>query len=440
MTINLSMPVTHELRPRITVVGVGGAGTNAVNNMITAHLEGVEFVACNTDAQSLHQCLTERRIQLGNTITQGLGAGARPEIGRAAAEEAIDELLDQLQGSHMVFITAGMGGGTGTGAAPVIAEIAREVGALTVAVVTKPFPFEGKQRGRHADKGLEELHRVCDTLITIPNHRLLALSGKDTPMQQSFRLADDVLLGAVKGISDLITVHGLINLDFADVRTIMNEMGNALMGTGIGVGESRAKDAAYAAISSPLLEDVSIDGARGVLINITGGPDMTLWEVNEASTLIQEAAHEDANIIFGAVIDESMKPGELRVTVIATGLEGERKLVAPDRNAGSTRPAPPSENVYVQPIRREPAPHPRAEAAPGIAAQPDPAPPAQPRASAPVVQIHEPAPAPEFVSPFEDEYDVPAFLRKRRVAAAAGVTTNADDDELPAFLRKTAAD
>jgi cell division protein FtsZ len=429
-----------ELKAKIRVIGVGGAGGNALDTMIRSGLAGVEFIAANTDAQALTHKLAPTKVQLGTQVTRGLGCGANPERGRAAAIEDRDKLRDLLIGSDMVFVTAGMGGGTGTGAAPVIAEIAREVGALTVAVVTKPFPFEGKQRGRHADKGLEELHRVCDTLITIPNHRLLALSGKDTPMQQSFRLADDVLLGAVKGISDLITVHGLINLDFADVRTIMNEMGNALMGTGIGVGESRAKDAAYAAISSPLLEDVSIDGARGVLINITGGPDMTLWEVNEASTLIQEAAHEDANIIFGAVIDESMKPGELRVTVIATGLEGERKLVAPDRNAGSTRPAPPSENVYVQPIRREPAPHPRAEAAPGIAAQPDPAPPAQPRASAPVVQIHEPAPAPEFVSPFEDEYDVPAFLRKRRVAAAAGVTTNADDDELPAFLRKTAAD
>ena len=372
------------------------------------------------------------KVQLDPQMTRNLNYSANPKHKRATTIEDREKLRDLLIGSDMVFVTAGMGGGTGTGAAPVIAEIAREVGALTVAVVTKPFPFEGKQRGRHADKGLEELHRVCDTLITIPNHRLLALSGKDTPMQQSFRLADDVLLGAVKGISDLITVHGLINLDFADVRTIMNEMGMALMGTGIGVGESRAKDAAYAAISSPLLEDVSIDGARGVLINITGGPDMTLWEVNEASTLIQEAAHEDANIIFGAVIDETMKPGELRVTVIATGLEGERKLAAPDRSAATARPTPPSESVHVQPIRREPASQPRAEE-PIIAAQPEPAPAPQ-RTTAPVVQIHEPAP--EFVSPFEDEYDVPAFLRKRRVAAAAGA--NADDDELPAFLRKTA--
>jgi cell division protein FtsZ len=426
-----------ELKAKIRVIGVGGAGGNALDTMMRSGLAGVEFIAANTDAQALQHKLAPTKVQLGTQVTRGLGCGANPERGRAAAIEDRDKLRDLLIGSDMVFVTAGMGGGTGTGAAPVIAEIAREVGALTVAVVTKPFPFEGKQRGRHAEKGLEELHRVCDTLITIPNHRLLALAGKDTRMQESFRIADDVLLGAVKGISDLITVHGLINLDFADVRTIMNEMGQALMGTGIGVGESRAKDAAYAAISSPLLEDVSIDGARGVLINITGGADMTLWEVNEASTLIQEAAHEDANIIFGAVIDENMKPGELRVTVIATGLEGERKLVAPDRSAATARPAPPSESVHVQAIRRDPAPQPRAEEPVIAAPEPEPAvaPAPQPRAAAPVVAIHD-AHAPEFVSPFEDEYDVPAFLRKRRASAAAGA--NADDEELPAFLRKTA--
>jgi cell division protein FtsZ len=342
-----------------------------------------------------------------------------------------------LIGSDMVFITAGMGGGTGTGAAPVIAEIAREVGALTVAVVTKPFPFEGRQRGRHAEKGLEDLHRVVDTLITIPNHRLLALAGKATPMLESFKLADDVLLNAVKGISDLITVHGLINLDFADVRTIMNEMGSALMGTGIGIGESRAKDAAYAAISSPLLEDVSIDGARGVLINITGGTDMTLWEVNEASTLVQEAAHEDANIIFGAVIDETMKPGELRVTVIATGLQGDHARVGSERSEREVRARAPAESVYAQPIRREqpPAPAARAEA-PASARNVEAAPAPVQRPVAPVAHIHEAAHAPEFVSPFEDEYDVPAFLRKRR--ATAEPRGKDEDEELPAFLRRSA--
>ncbi len=316
---------------------MGGAGGNALNTMIRAGLTGVEFVAANTDAQALAHKLAPTKVQLGTEVTRGLGCGANPERGREAAIEDREKLRDLLIGADMVFVTAGLGGGTGTGAAPVIAEVAREVGALTVAVVTKPFPFEGRQRSRHAEKGLDDLHRVVDTLITIPNHRLLALAGKNTPMVESFKLADEVLLNAVKGISDLITVHGLINLDFADVRTIMNEMGKALMGTGVGVGENRAKDAAYAAISSPLLEDVSIDGARGVLINITGGPDMTLYEVNEASTLMQEAAHEDANIIFGAVIDEHAKPGEIRVTVIATGLEDHRERLGTER--GAARPS-----------------------------------------------------------------------------------------------------
>jgi cell division protein FtsZ len=289
------------------VVGVGGGGGNALNTMIRSGLAGVEFCAANTDNQALEHSLAPLRIQLGTGITRGLGCGANPDRGRDAALEDRDRIRDLLTGADMVFITAGLGGGTGTGAAPVIAEVAREVGALTVGVVTKPFGFEGKVRQRYAERGLEELHRVVDTLITIPNHRLLALAGKNTALSSAFKLADDVLLNAVKGISDLITVHGLINLDFNDVRTIMNEMGQALMGTGIGRGENRAREAAQAAISSPLLEDLSIDGARGVLINITGGADMTLYEVNEASTLIQEAAHEEANIIFGAVIDEGLK-------------------------------------------------------------------------------------------------------------------------------------
>jgi cell division protein FtsZ len=426
-----------ELKAKIRVIGVGGAGGNALDTMIRSGLSGVEFIAANTDAQALAHKLAPTKLQLGTQVTRGLGCGANPDRGRAAAIEDRERLRDLLIGSDMVFVTAGMGGGTGTGAAPVIAEVAREVGALTVAVVTKPFPFEGKQRSRHAEKGLDDLHRVCDTLITIPNHRLLALAGKDTPMVQSFRLADDVLLNAVKGISDLITVHGLINLDFADVRTIMNEMGMALMGTGVGVGESRAKDAAYAAISSPLLEDLSIDGARGVLINITGGTDMTLWEVNEASTLVQEAAHEDANIIFGAVIDESMNPGELRVTVIATGLESERTRTDRSERERASRREPAEETTYVQPIRREPAlaPASRAEAeAPVRHSEPEAAPAAPPRNAAPVVPLHDAARAGDFVSPFEDEYDVPAFLRKRR----AEPRRDEDDDELPAFLRRSA--
>jgi cell division protein FtsZ len=320
MTINLSMPVTHELRPRITVVGVGGAGTNAVNNMITSHLEGVEFVACNTDAQSLAHSLTERRIQLGTSITQGLGAGARPEIGRAAAEEATEEILDQLQGSHMVFITAGMGGGTGTGAAPVIARAVREQGILTVGVVTKPFHFEGAHRMRVAEGGLTELQQYVDTLIVIPNQNLFRIANERTTFAEAFKLADNVLHMGVRGVTDLMVMPGLINLDFADIRTVMSEMGKAMMGTGEGNGDRRAIEAAEAAISNPLLDEVSMRGARGVLINITGGPDMTLFEVDEAANRIKEEVDPDANIIVGSTLDESMD-GEMRVSVVATGIE-----------------------------------------------------------------------------------------------------------------------
>jgi cell division protein FtsZ len=320
MTINLSMPVTHELRPRITVVGVGGAGTNAVNNMITAHLEGVEFVACNTDAQSLAHSLTERRIQLGTSITQGLGAGARPEIGRAAAEEAIEEMLDQLQGSHMVFITAGMGGGTGTGAAPVIARAVREQGILTVGVVTKPFHFEGAHRMRVAEAGLTELQQYVDTLIVIPNQNLFRIANERTTFAEAFKLADNVLHMGVRGVTDLMVMPGLINLDFADIRTVMSEMGKAMMGTGEGSGDRRAIEAAEAAISNPLLDEVSMRGARGVLINITGGPDMTLFEVDEAANRIKEEVDPEANIIVGSTLDESVD-GEMRVSVVATGIE-----------------------------------------------------------------------------------------------------------------------
>jgi cell division protein FtsZ len=327
MTINLSMPVNHELRPRISVVGVGGAGTNAVNNMITAHLEGVEFLACNTDAQSLAQSLTERRIQLGTSITQGLGAGARPEIGRAAAEEAVEELLDQLQGSHMVFITAGMGGGTGTGAAPVIARAVREQGILTVGVVTKPFHFEGAHRMRVAEGGLAELQQYVDTLIVIPNQNLFRIANERTTFAEAFKLADNVLHMGVRGVTDLMVMPGLINLDFADIRTVMSEMGKAMMGTGEGSGERRAIEAAEAAISNPLLDEVSMRGARGVLINITGGPDMTLFEVDEAANRIKEEVDPDANIIVGSTLDESLD-GVMRVSVVATGIEVRPSAVA----------------------------------------------------------------------------------------------------------------
>ncbi|MDH3660890.1 MAG: cell division protein FtsZ [Alphaproteobacteria bacterium] len=333
MTINLSMPVTHELRPRITVVGVGGAGTNAVNNMITSHLEGVEFVACNTDAQSLHQCLTERRIQLGNTITQGLGAGARPEIGRASAEEAIEELLDQLNGSHMVFITAGMGGGTGTGAAPVIARAVREQGILTVGVVTKPFHFEGTHRMRVAEGGLAELQQYVDTLLVIPNQNLFRLANERTTFADAFKLADNVLHMGVRGVTDLMVMPGLINLDFADIRTVMSEMGKAMMGTGEADGERRAVEAAEAAISNPLLDEVSMKGARGVLINITGGMDMTLFEVDEAANRVREEVDPEANIIVGSTMDESMD-GQMRVSVVATGIDaGDQPIYGQGQSA-----------------------------------------------------------------------------------------------------------
>jgi cell division protein FtsZ len=302
----------------LKVVGVGGGGCNAVNTMIKAGLNGVEFVGANTDAQALAACTAPIRVQLGAKLTKGLGAGANPEIGRNAMLEDKDRIREMLVGADMVFITAGLGGGTGTGGAPILATIAREAGALTVAVVTKPFLFEGKRRQRQAEEGLKELRKCVDTLITIPNQRLLNIAGRDMSLLETFRKADEVLLQAVRGISDLITINGLINLDFADVRTVMSEMGLALMGTGIASGENRAVEAAQRAISSPLLEDITISGARGILINITGGADLTLYEVNEASTLVQEEADEEANIIFGAVIDESLRE-EMRVTVIATG-------------------------------------------------------------------------------------------------------------------------
>jgi len=309
---------SEVLGARIKVIGVGGAGGNAINTMITSGLAGVDFIAANTDMQALSGNLAPTKLQLGGALTKGLGAGANPDVGRQAALDDSEVLREQLAGADMVFVTAGMGGGTGTGGAPVVARIAKELGALTVAVVTKPFQFEGKKRMRQADEGLREVKDAVDTLIAIPNQRLLAVAGRSASLLETFKKADDILMQAVRGISDLITVHGLINLDFADVRTIMAEMGMAMMGTGAASGENRAVEAAQKAISSPLLEDVSIHGAKGVLINITGSHDLSMHEVNEAATLIQEEAHEDANIIFGAVIDDRMGD-DIRITVIATG-------------------------------------------------------------------------------------------------------------------------
>jgi cell division protein FtsZ len=318
----------QQLAAKIKVIGLGGGGSNAVNRMIASRFTGVTFIVANTDAQALRASPSPTKLQLGGKLTGGLGAGSDPEVGRRAAAEDRETLAQMLTGADMVFITAGMGGGTGTGAAPVVAALAKEAGALTVAVVTKPFAFEGSRRSRQADAGIQELRGIVDTLITIPNQRLLAVVEKGTSLQEAFRVADSVLQQAVQGISDLILVPGLINLDFADVRAIMSGMGLALMGAGVGRGEHRAIDAAQKAIASPLLEETSIEGARGVLINITGGADLTLHEVNEAASAVAEAAHEEANIIVGAVVDEALTE-EIRVTVIATGFDDRRAPAAP---------------------------------------------------------------------------------------------------------------
>ena len=320
MTINLNIPDIRELKPRITVFGVGGAGGNAVNNMITAGLQGVDFVVANTDAQALTMSKAERVIQMGVQATEGLGAGSHPEVGRAAAEEVIDEIRDHLSGAHMVFVTAGMGGGTGTGAAPVIAKVAREHGILTVGVVTKPFHFEGQRRMRIADGGITELQKCVDTLLIIPNQNLFRVANEKTTFADAFALADQVLYSGVACITDLMVKEGLINLDFADVRAVMREMGKAMMGTGEAEGDKRALTAAEAAISNPLIDDASMKGARGLLISITGGRDLKLYEVDEAATRIREEVDDDANIIVGATFDESLD-GMIRVSVVATGID-----------------------------------------------------------------------------------------------------------------------
>ncbi len=328
MTINLKIPDIHEMKPRITVFGVGGAGGNAVNNMITAGLQGVDFVVANTDAQALTMSKAERIVQMGSQVTEGLGAGSQPEVGRAAAEEVLDEIRDHLSGAHMVFVTAGMGGGTGTGAAPVIAKTARELGILTVGVVTKPFHFEGQRRMRYAEQGITELHKVVDTLLIIPNQNLFRVANEKTTFADAFAMADQVLYSGVACITDLMVKEGLINLDFADVRAVMREMGKAMMGTGEASGEKRAMTAAEAAISNPLIDDASMKGARGLLISITGGKDLTLYEVDEAATRIREEVDQDANIIVGATFDESLD-GIIRVSVVATGIDNTGKMSLP---------------------------------------------------------------------------------------------------------------
>ena len=337
MALNLIMnDAREELKPRITVFGVGGAGGNAVNNMIDQQLEGVEFVVANTDAQALQQSKAAARIQMGVKATEGLGAGARPTVGAAAAEETIEEIVDHLAGAHMCFITAGMGGGTGTGAAPIIAQAARELGVLTVGVVTKPFQFEGNKRMRQAEEGIAALQKVVDTLIIIPNQNLFRLANERTTFTEAFAMADDVLYQGVKGVTDLMVRPGLINLDFADVRSVMAEAGTALLGIGVGSGRSRATEAAQAAMTSPLLESARIDGARGCVINISGGRDMTLEDMTTASEVIYDVVDPDANIIVGAVVDEALE-GEIHVTVIATGFESGGSY-RPERTTTFTAP------------------------------------------------------------------------------------------------------
>jgi cell division protein FtsZ len=405
---------------RIKVIGCGGSGGNAVNTMINFGLEGVEFIVVNTDAQALGASLAPTKLHIGANITRGLGAGADPDKGRKAALEDVTRIKEMIQGADMVFVTAGMGGGTGTGAAPVIAQLAREEGCLTVGVVTKPFFFEGKQRARRAELGLAMLSEQVDTLITIPNQKLLSLGDEDLSFVEAFRKADEVLYQAIKGISDLITQNGIVNVDFADVKTVMSNMGRALMGTGCAKGQGRARLAAEMAVSSPLLDDISVEGATGVLINIVGGPDMRMREIEEAATLVQEQAHEDANIIFGATIDETM--GEaIKVTVIATGFDHPAAEVPASLAAASSRPL---SSALGTTLNSAPAMSTRAPAAPP-ARMPSAAPPAQRkeireemplRRTAPQMAPAQAAGAPReratFVPPLDSEWDTPAFQRR----------------------------
>ncbi|HVP66081.1 MAG TPA: cell division protein FtsZ [Anaeromyxobacteraceae bacterium] len=395
----------REPAAKIKVIGVGGGGGNAINTMVAGRLEGVEFIAANTDVQALNANRAHVKLQLGKSVSRGLGAGANPERGREAALEVKDSILDTLSGADMVFVTAGMGGGTGTGGAPIIADIAKSTGALTVGVVTKPFLFEGNKRRKQAEAGLAELRQAVDTLIVIPNQRLLSVAGENMSLADAFQRADEVLLNAVQGISDLITVHGLVNVDFADVRTIMAEQGMALMGTGRAAGQSRAVEAMQSAISSPLLEDVTLDGAMGLLVNITGGSSLTLHEVNEAVSMAQAAADPEANIIFGSVVDDRMGD-EVKITVIATGFaaakEAPVRAPAPKQATlpavASPRLAPPPLPAAARPAEPKAVP---ARAAPSEAApRPRPAPARAAREVAPYQQLD------------EDQYDIPAFLRR----------------------------
>tara|TARA_R110002126_G_scaffold35040_25_gene108214 strand:- start:1791 stop:3626 length:1836 start_codon:yes stop_codon:yes gene_type:complete len=437
MTINLTVPSPQDhLKPRISVIGVGGAGGNAVNNMISSQLEGVEFVVANTDAQALAQSLAEKPIQLGPGITHGLGAGSRPDIGRAAAEEAMDDLMEALGSAHMVFITAGMGGGTGTGAAPVIARLAREHGILTVGVVTKPFQFEGINRMRIAEAGIEEMQQYVDTLIVIPNQNLFRIANEKTTFADAFTMADEVLHSGVRGVTDLMVVPGLINLDFADIRAVMSEMGKAMMGTGEGDGEDRARLAAEAAISNPLLDDVSMKGARGVLINITGGPDMTLFEVDEAANRIGEEVDPDANIIFGSTMDSSLE-GKMRVSVVATGIDAVAetqprpvlKVYSPPQKLVRTKDT----ETPVEDDQAMPATASAPEAAPEAPAQPIAAEASVEETTMPETPAPMAPPAARSMPPMPSSYTPPATAPAAPAAEAPDTMTPASAEaEIPA--------
>ena len=475
MPINFTLPETVELKPRIVVIGVGGAGGNAVNNMIAAGLDGVDFIVANTDAQALALNAADRKVQMGSGITQGLGAGMRPEVGEQSAEEALDEILEHLDGAHMLFVAAGMGGGTGTGAAPVIARAARERGILTVGIVTKPFMFEGSRRMALAEQGIENLYAAVDTMITIPNQNLFRVATESTTMSDAFSMADEVLHSGVRGVTDLMVVPGLINLDFNDVRTVMDEMGKAMMGTGEATGERRAVEAAESAINNPLLDDVSLKGAKGVLINITGGRDLTLYEVDEAAQLIRNQVDENANIIVGSALDDDLD-GIVRVSVVATGVDAISKSVAPVKTIA--RPVAPaiepekvvelgvheraqaaaeaeaearkayqdyefdkeeqSAAVNTPPPYVAPKPYPpKIQAAEAAVSAPAPAPAPRP------APIPEPAPANPLRSPFgffgrRKAAPAPRPQVKSRPAPSGDLFGNDQEDELeiPSFLRR----
>jgi cell division protein FtsZ len=462
MTLNLMVPEEQDLKPKITVFGVGGAGGNAVNNMIAKALDGVDFVVANTDAQALQQTSASHRVQMGVKVTEGLGAGARPAVGAAAAEESIEEIVDHLAGAHMCFITAGMGGGTGTGAAPIIAQAARELGVLTVGVVTKPFQFEGAKRMKQAEEGVEQLQKVVDTLIIIPNQNLFRLATEKTTFTEAFSMADDVLYQGVKGVTDLMVRPGLINLDFADVRAVMDEMGKAMMGTGEAEGEQRAIHAAEQAIANPLLDEISLRGARGVLINITGGEDLTLFELDEAANRIREEVDPNANIIVGSTMDETMQ-GKMRVSVVATGIDANtvtqdipvprRRISEPlkSERTPAAEPAPVAQEPQPVMAKQAPAPQPRAMQEPRFVEEEEPSlfgdmPEAEQEDTGPAASFFsrvgkaaEPAVEPEIPEPVYQPRPVASFDEEPAAASFVAPKASAPGTPSPEALQRLRA-